>query len=121
MCVRTDNFSFASSTSSLLYANIGTCEYCLAGHETVCERQQTTGLSVPGTFQEYVIAKAQGLARIPSEVDFDQAAPILCAGISVYKGLKELDMKAGQWVCVPGAGGGMFGIVCLVLVLKSVL
>ncbi|TPX36735.1 hypothetical protein SmJEL517_g01161 [Synchytrium microbalum] len=85
----------------------GTCEYCLAGHETVCERQQTTGLAIPGTFQQYVIAKAQGLARIPAEVSFDQAAPILCAGISVYKGLKELDIKAGQWVCVPGAGGGL--------------
>jgi propanol-preferring alcohol dehydrogenase len=62
---------------------------------------------VDGTFQQYAIGKAAHVARIPKELPLDAIAPILCAGITVYKGLKESDAKPGQWVAVVGAGGGL--------------
>lgn len=47
------------------------------------------------------------LTRIPDNLDLAEAAPILCAGVTVYKALKNSKARAGQWVCIPGAGGGL--------------
>ncbi|KAJ3006613.1 alcohol dehydrogenase [Thoreauomyces humboldtii] len=83
------------------------CEYCLTGRETVCPSQERTGFSCDGSFQEYAIANAAHVVPIPEEVSFDQAAPLLCAGVTVYKGLKETEVKPGQWVVISGSGGGL--------------
>lgn len=81
------------------------CEYCETGWETLCEHQHNTGYSCNGGFAEYVIADAGFAARLPSNVDFAQIAPILCAGVTTYKGLKETEAKAGEWVAISGIGG----------------
>ncbi|MGJ5079584.1 alcohol dehydrogenase AdhP [Bradyrhizobium sp. HKCCYLS3013] len=81
------------------------CEYCETGWETLCEHQHNTGYSVNGGFAEYVIASAAFAARLPANVDFARIAPILCAGVTTYKGLKETDTRAGEWVVVSGVGG----------------
>ena len=60
-----------------------------------------------GSFQQYAIAKAAHVARIPKEVDLAGIAPVLCAGITVYKGLKESGARPGQTVAIVGAGGGL--------------
>ena len=60
-----------------------------------------------GSFQQYAIAKAAHAARIPKDVDLAAISPILCAGITVYKGLKESGARPGQTVCVVGGGGGL--------------
>jgi propanol-preferring alcohol dehydrogenase len=81
------------------------CEYCETGWETLCEHQHNTGYSVNGGFAEYVIASAAFAARLPATVDFAAVAPILCAGVTTYKGLKETDTRSGEWVVVSGVGG----------------
>ncbi|MBR0966093.1 alcohol dehydrogenase AdhP [Bradyrhizobium diazoefficiens] len=81
------------------------CEYCETGWETLCEHQHNTGYSVNGGFAEYVIASAAFAAKLPATVDFAAIAPILCAGVTTYKGLKETDARPGEWVVISGVGG----------------
>jgi len=79
------------------------CEYCETGWETLCEHQHNTGYSVNGGFAEYVVASAAFAARLPANVDFAAVAPILCAGVTTYKGLNET--RPGEWVLISGVGG----------------
>ena len=88
-----------------LHSACGTCEYCLTGWETLCPRQANTGYSVNGCFADYVLADANYVGLIPDGLDFATAAPILCAGVTTYKGLKETDTRPGQWVVISGVGG----------------
>jgi propanol-preferring alcohol dehydrogenase len=81
------------------------CEYCETGWETLCEHQHNTGYSVNGGFAEYVVASAAFAARLPANVDFAAVAPILCAGVTTYKGLKETEARPGEWVVILGVGG----------------
>ncbi|MEY9753603.1 alcohol dehydrogenase AdhP [Bradyrhizobium yuanmingense] len=81
------------------------CEYCETGWETLCEHQHNTGYSVNGGFAEYVIASAAFAAKLPATIDFAAIAPILCAGVTTYKGLKETEAKPGEWVVISGIGG----------------
>ncbi|TPX55607.1 hypothetical protein PhCBS80983_g05180 [Powellomyces hirtus] len=90
-----------------IHDTCGQCEFCLSGRETVCPNQERTGFSCDGTFQEYAVAKATHVVPIPEEVGYDQAASMMCAGVTVYKGLKETEVKPGQWVVISGAGGGL--------------
>jgi propanol-preferring alcohol dehydrogenase len=88
-----------------LYTACGHCEHCLAGWETLCEAQQNTGYSVNGGFAEYVVADANFVGHLPKNVDFVEAAPVLCAGVTVYKGLRVTDTRPGNWVVICGIGG----------------
>jgi propanol-preferring alcohol dehydrogenase len=88
-----------------LYTACGHCRHCLGGWETLCESQQNTGYSVNGGFAEYVLADPNYVGRLPSKASFVEIAPILCAGVTVYKGLKVTDARAGGWVVVSGIGG----------------
>src|SRR6266567_3257209 len=81
------------------------CEYCETGWETLCEHQNNTGYSVNGGFAEYVIASAAFAAKLPATIDFAAVAPILCAGVTTYKGLKETEARPGEWVVISGVGG----------------
>jgi propanol-preferring alcohol dehydrogenase len=88
-----------------LYTACGHCRYCLAGREPLCEQQQNTGYSVNGGFAEYVVADPDYVGLLPDSVGFIDIAPILCAGVTVYKGLKVTDVKPGDWVVISGIGG----------------
>lgn len=88
-----------------LYSACGCCEYCITGWETLCDTQQNGGYSVDGSYAEYVIADARYVAHLPSNTNMIEMAPILCAGVTVYKGLKETETKAGEWVAISGIGG----------------
>lgn len=88
-----------------LYSACGYCEHCITGWETLCESQENGGYSVDGGFAEYAIADAGYVGRFPSDIDFIKMAPILCAGVTVYKGLKETEAKPGEWVAISGIGG----------------
>ena len=81
------------------------CEYCETGWETVCEHQHNTGYSVDGGFAEYVVANPAFVTRLPADVDFARIAPVLCAGVTSYKGLKETEARPGEWVAISGIGG----------------
>jgi propanol-preferring alcohol dehydrogenase len=88
-----------------LHTACGHCKYCMSGWETLCGGQQNTGYSVNGGFAEYVLADPTFVGRLPEGLEFAAAAPILCAGVTVYKGLKETDTRPGDTVVVSGIGG----------------
>jgi propanol-preferring alcohol dehydrogenase len=88
-----------------LHTACGHCKYCLSGWETLCDAQRNTGYSVNGGFAEYVLADPNYVGHLPDNLGFDMAAPILCAGVTVYKGLKETDTKPGDTVVISGIGG----------------
>lgn len=88
-----------------LHDACGACEYCITGWETLCEAQHNSGYSVNGAFAEYVVGSAAYVARLPDRPDFVAMAPILCAGVTTYKGIKETDTRPGQWLAISGIGG----------------
>jgi propanol-preferring alcohol dehydrogenase len=88
-----------------LHTACGHCEHCITGWETLCDSQQMTGYTVNGGYADYVLADPAYVGRLPDSLEFAPAAPILCAGVTVYKGLKVLDCKPGDWVAVSGIGG----------------
>ncbi len=88
-----------------LHDACGKCEYCITGWETLCAKQHDSGYSVNGGFAQYAIASAAYAAHLPADVDFAQIAPILCAGVTTYKGLKETEARPGEWVAISGLGG----------------
>src|SRR5215468_10625557 len=90
-----------------LHSACGHCNFCLSGWETLCLEQKNSGYSVNGTFAQYALAQADYVGRIPNNLPFVDAAPILCAGVTTYKGLKETNTRPGEWVVISGAGGGL--------------
>ena len=88
-----------------LYTACGHCVHCLGGWETLCVDQLNTGYSINGGFADYVIADPNYVGHLPDNVSFEEIAPVLCAGVTVYKGLKMTDTKAGDYVAISGIGG----------------
>ena len=88
-----------------LHSACGYCSHCRTGWETLCGTQKNTGYSVNGSFAEYGLADPNYVGLLPDNLEFAPAAPILCAGVTVYKGLKETEARPGEWVVVSGIGG----------------
>ena len=88
-----------------LHDACGSCEYCRTGWETLCGKQHNTGYSVDGGYAEYMLANARYAVRLPYGVSPARIAPILCAGVTTYKGIKETDTKPGDWIAISGVGG----------------
>ena len=83
------------------------CEFCQQGAEPNCGEADLSGYTHDGSFEQYATADAVQAAKIPAGTDLANVAPILCAGVTVYKALKTADLAAGQWVAISGAGGGL--------------
>ncbi|KAH3899720.1 Alcohol dehydrogenase 4, mitochondrial [Saccharomycodes ludwigii] len=83
------------------------CELCESGHEANCLQADLSGYTHDGSFAQYATADAIQAAKIPKGTDLAEVAPILCAGVTVYKALKTADLKPGDWVCISGASGGL--------------
>jgi len=88
-----------------LHYTCGQCEYCLAGRETLCGKQQITGVTVDGGFAEFVKAKASHTAKLPDNLSFAEVAPLLCAGLTVHHAMRDAGVASGQRVAVFGIGG----------------
>ena len=88
-----------------LHDACGRCEHCVGGWETLCEQQHNSGYSVNGSFAEYAIGHADYVARLPASGNFAELAPILCAGVTTYKGIIETEARPGEWLAVSGVGG----------------
>lgn len=84
-----------------------TCEECELGHESNCPEADLSGYTHDGSFQQYATADAVQAAKIPQGTDLAEVAPVLCAGITVYKALKSANLSAGEWVAISGAAGGL--------------
>ncbi|CDR40726.1 CYFA0S05e03752g1_1 [Cyberlindnera fabianii] len=83
------------------------CELCEKGYESNCLEADLSGYTHDGSFQQYATADAVQAAKIPQGTNLAEIAPILCAGVTVYKALKTADLKPGQWVAISGAAGGL--------------
>ena len=88
-----------------LYSACGHCEYCLSGWETVCPEAKFGGYTQNGGFAEYLLADPDYVATIPGELSAQEAAPIICAGVTTYKGIKETQARPGEWIVISGIGG----------------
>lgn len=88
-----------------LYSACGHCEFCLSARETVCAEAEFGGYTKNGGFADYILADPNYVAHIPALLAPRDAAPLICAGITSYKGLKETRARPGEWVVVSGAGG----------------
>jgi alcohol dehydrogenase, propanol-preferring len=88
-----------------LHDACGQCEYCRTAWDSLCRGQHNSGYSVNGSFAEYVIGAAPYIGRLPDNSDFAEMAPILCAGVTTYKGIKETEAKPGEWIAISGIGG----------------
>ena len=88
-----------------LYSACGHCEYCLAAREPVCAEAQFGGYTKNGGFADYIVADPNYVAHIPAGLAPRAAAPLICAGITSYKGLKETQARPGEWVVISGVGG----------------
>jgi propanol-preferring alcohol dehydrogenase len=94
-----------------LYSACGHCEYCLSAWETVCPEAQFGGYTKNGGFAEYIVANPNYVAHIPKGLTAQNAAPLICAGITTYKGIKETKVRPGEWLAISGIGGlGHLGI-----------
>ncbi|KNG45525.1 alcohol dehydrogenase [Stemphylium lycopersici] len=85
------------------------CSSCKQGKENHCGKQKNTGRSVWGTLQQYVVADADFVTRIPEGVKSEIAAPLLCAGLSLAGAVSKLEpeLNKGDYVAIIGAGGGL--------------
>ncbi|KAE8383063.1 hypothetical protein BDV26DRAFT_303971 [Aspergillus bertholletiae] len=88
------------------------CEFCKDGDQQLCSKARISGYTTDGTFQQFCVCRATNVVRIPDGMPLHEAAPILCAGITVYKALKESHLKPGQTVAIAGAGGGLGSFAC---------
>jgi alcohol dehydrogenase, propanol-preferring len=88
-----------------LHDACGGCEYCRTGWDSLCLSQRNSGYAVNGSFAEYAIGSAPYVGRLPRNSDFAALAPILCAGVTTYKGIKETEVKPGEWIAISGVGG----------------
>ncbi len=83
----------------------GQCEFCREGNENLCAKQRITGVMVDGGYAEYAKAPASHVINIPDALSSEQAAPLLCAGVTVHRALKQAKIRAGQRMAVFGVGG----------------
>lgn len=107
-----------------LHSSCGECEYCSSGWETLCPNQETSGYSVDGCYRQFTTIPASHAVKLPDNKPLEEAArkilkiyykhnfnlyniAILCGGVTAYKSLLETEAKAGQFVCILGAAGGL--------------
>jgi alcohol dehydrogenase, propanol-preferring len=91
------------------YSTCGKCEICPVD-ETACPNQDNAGRNVRGTFAQYIAAPAKDVTRLSDEkegLSSEVLAPLLCAGLSMYSSIGKAGLKEGQWLVLPGAGGGL--------------
>ena len=88
-----------------LHSACGVCEQCREGNENLCRKGVVTGLMVDGGYAEFMRAKASHALPVPDAISSAQAAPLFCAGVTVYRALKNAGAAAGQRVAVFGIGG----------------
>ncbi len=91
--------------------NCGHCEQCRRGHLIDCENMDIPGITADGGYADYVVVRANAMASMPDDLADDEAAPLLCAGITTYNALRHTGATAGDRVAILGVGGlGHLGV-----------
>jgi len=88
-----------------LHWSCGECEFCREGNENLCARQKITGVTVDGGYAEFVKAPASHALKIPDGLSAMEAAPLFCAGVTVFRALKQARVSRGQRLAIFGIGG----------------
>jgi alcohol dehydrogenase, propanol-preferring len=88
-----------------IYWSCGACDFCISGDEVLCAKQKITGVAVDGGYAEYVRAPASHATKIPDNLSAVDAAPLFCAGVTVYRALKKANIERGQRLAIFGVGG----------------
>lgn len=88
-----------------LQTTCGRCEWCQRGKSLFCQKQIGTGINIQGSHAEYMVAYADSTQLLPDGLSYEQAAPIFCAGYTVYSGLRFADPKPHERIAVVGVGG----------------
>ena len=83
----------------------GECEFCREGNENLCTGQKITGVTMDGGYAEFVKAPASHALKIPEGLSSVEAAPLFCAGVTVFRALKHARVSPGQCLAVFGVGG----------------
>jgi D-arabinose 1-dehydrogenase-like Zn-dependent alcohol dehydrogenase len=90
---------------SALFSSCGSCKQCCDDDEFLCSQMQFTGITKDGGYQEFMVAPAAFVAPLPDKLDFVAAAPLMCAGLTVFSGLRHAGFTPGFRVAVIGLGG----------------
>lgn len=85
----------------------GRCDECVSGHENTCGSMEMRSFTSQGCMAPLASADADFVVPIPEALSSMEAAPILCAGVTSYRAIKESGVRAGQWLCIWGASGGL--------------
>jgi D-arabinose 1-dehydrogenase-like Zn-dependent alcohol dehydrogenase len=85
--------------------NCGHCAPCRRGDFIVCENLKVTGIHFDGGYEEFMIAPESAVAALPEGISFEEAAPLLCAGITTFNALRHSGAGPGDLVAVQGIGG----------------
>ncbi|GAM21063.1 hypothetical protein SAMD00019534_042380, partial [Acytostelium subglobosum LB1] len=83
----------------------GHCKACREDDWVCCTEGKVCGIHYDGGFAEYMVAPLDALARIPDNLPFEQAGPLMCAGITVFNSIRHQHIKVGSVVCILGIGG----------------
>jgi propanol-preferring alcohol dehydrogenase len=83
----------------------GACDFCRAGNENLCAKQKITGVTVDGGYAEFMKAPASHALKIPDGLSSADAAPLFCAGVTVYRALQHAKIQPGQRLAIFGVGG----------------
>ncbi|MFY9562361.1 MAG: alcohol dehydrogenase [Terriglobales bacterium] len=88
-----------------------TCEFCRRGDFVLCRNEKITAIHFDGGYAEYMVAPAEAVAAMPDDLPAAEAAPLMCAGITVFNSLRNAGARAGDVVAIQGIGGlGHLGI-----------
>jgi alcohol dehydrogenase len=97
---------------SALFSSCGRCQQCLKDDEFLCPKMQFTGITHDGGYQQFMLARADYVARLPDQLSFVEAAPLMCAGLTVFSGLRHAGFQPQNKVAVIGLGGlGHIGVL----------
>lgn len=91
--------------SHRLLGHDGTCRSCQQGLFQMCDTEEINGVTMDGGYAEYVLLRAEAAVRIPADADPAETAPLLCAGVTVFNGMRNMDIRAGSVVAIQGLGG----------------
>jgi alcohol dehydrogenase, propanol-preferring len=90
---------------SWVFWSCGACPNCLEGRENICQNRAITGVTVNGGYAEFIVAKASHVIPVPESLNPAEAAPLFCAGVTVYRALRKAEVAPGQRVAIFGVGG----------------
>ncbi|KAL1606453.1 chloride channel [Paraconiothyrium brasiliense] len=85
----------------------GACELCRTDNECYCAKAVMTGLTINGSYQQYIVSPERYTTIIPDGVSDIIAGPIMCSASTIYTSIKESRLQPGDWAVFPGAGGGV--------------